>query len=80
MPEHHVGQGVKATRKSLNKRKTIGVCPKRGLACYASRQAARKAVKSILAQGRGNTIEALYPGRGLHEYQCQTCNHWHIGH
>ncbi len=79
MPEQHVCRGKKSTRKALAARQSVGICPFRGLVSYATRTAARKAVKSILSKGKGNTMGANSHGRDLHEYQCGHCDHWHLG-
>lgn len=78
MPENHVDLGTKSTRKILATKKTMGVCPNRAKVCYGSRKAARKAVKEHRARGNGYSKGA--PGRDLHEYSCDICGHWHIGH
>jgi lipopolysaccharide biosynthesis regulator YciM len=78
MPERHVCLGEKATRKKLAAQKSIGICPVRGLVRYASRSAAKQAVKSIISKGKGNIIQSQ--GRELHEYRCQKCGNWHVGH
>ena len=79
MPEQHVGFGKRGTRKELAAKQSVGVCPIRGLVCYATRSAAKKAVKSIVSKGKGNTERWDSPGRDLHEYQCGHCDFWHLG-
>jgi hypothetical protein len=76
MPERYPGLGTRPDRKKASDSRTFGVCPIRGRVCYASRKAAKKDVKRIVASG----IERRHVGRELHEFFCDTCNGWHIGH
>jgi hypothetical protein len=75
MPERNVGQGTYPSRSANRKNGTDGVCSVRALVKYASRKAARKALKSILASGRKS-----YQTGTFHEFQCPTCGGWHLSH
>jgi hypothetical protein len=49
-----------------------GLC---GKACYGSRGAAERQVKSMKRSGKARPYQGY-----LHAYVCKVCRAWHVGH